>query len=143
MVRSILRWRSFRDLTGLEENKVHRPSDFTVESPSRCNNTTTTATTTTSARTPRSSWCDSDFTVSDSLLSSEKEEANDSGLYSGWSELTHECLFDILTRLTFEDRWRGPMLVCKSWLQASKDYSLHSVLDLESSFESLPSQSVR
>ncbi|KAI3669632.1 hypothetical protein L6452_40937 [Arctium lappa] len=66
MERSILRWRLFRDLTDLEENNLHRPSDFTVESPYRCNITTTTATTTTSAGTPRSSWCDSDFTVGDS-----------------------------------------------------------------------------
>ncbi|KAI3681700.1 hypothetical protein L6452_36503 [Arctium lappa] len=60
-VKDILRWRSFRDLADLEENNVSRPSDFTVESPSGCT-TTTIATTTT----PRSSWCDSDFTVGDS-----------------------------------------------------------------------------
>ncbi|KVH89134.1 uncharacterized protein LOC112526672 [Cynara cardunculus var. scolymus] len=64
-VKDILRWKSFRDLADLEENNVPRPSDFTVESPSRCT-ATTTATTTTSAGTPRSSWCDSDFTVGDS-----------------------------------------------------------------------------
>lgn len=63
-VKDILRWRSFRDLADPEENNVPRPSDFTVESPSRC--TTTTTATTTSAGTPRSSWCDSDFTVGDS-----------------------------------------------------------------------------
>ena len=72
-----------------------------------------------------------------------EEEADDSGLYSGWAELTHECLLNILTRLTFEDRWRGAMFVCKSWLQASTDSSLHSVFDLESSFESRPSESAR
>ncbi|KVH88849.1 F-box protein SKIP1-like [Cynara cardunculus var. scolymus] len=72
-----------------------------------------------------------------------EEEADDSGLYSGWAELTHECLLNILTRLTFEDRWRGAMLVCKSWLQASMDSSLHSVFDLESTFHSRPSESVR
>lgn len=65
-----------------------------------------------------------------------EEEADESELYSGWADLTHECLLNILTRLTVEDRWRGIMLVCKSWLQASKDPSLHSVFDLESSFES-------
>lgn len=62
-VKDILRWKSFRDLTvDPEENNVSLPSDFTVEtdSPSRC------TTTTTSAGTPRSSWCDSDFTVGDS-----------------------------------------------------------------------------
>ncbi|KAJ9539501.1 hypothetical protein OSB04_032234 [Centaurea solstitialis] len=68
-VKDILRWKSFRDLADLEENNVHRPSDFTAESPSRCmtsTTTTTTTATTTSAGTPRSSWCDSDFTVGDS-----------------------------------------------------------------------------
>ncbi|KAH7546160.1 hypothetical protein FEM48_Zijuj01G0171000 [Ziziphus jujuba var. spinosa] len=53
-----------------------------------------------------------------------------------WAELTHECLINILARLTLEHRWRGPMLVCKSWLQACKDSSLHSVFDLETLFES-------
>ncbi|KAI3709269.1 hypothetical protein L2E82_39029 [Cichorium intybus] len=76
-----------------------------------------------------------------------EEEASDSELYSGWADLTHECLLNILTRLTIEDRWRGIMLVCKSWLQASKDPSLHSVFDLESSFassfESRPRESFR
>lgn len=62
---------------------------------------------------------------------------------SGWADLTHECLLNILTRLTLEDRWLSTMLVCKSWLQASKDPSLHSVFDLESSFKSRPSQSSR
>ncbi|KAF5789440.1 putative F-box domain, leucine-rich repeat domain superfamily, F-box-like domain superfamily [Helianthus annuus] len=64
-------------------------------------------------------------------------------LTSNWSELTHEILLNILTRLTLEDRWNGTMLVCKSWLQASKDPSLHSVFDLESSFKSRPVESTR
>lgn len=67
--------------------------------------------------------------------------SDESELTSDWSELTHECLLNILTRLTFEDRWRRTMLVCKSWFQASTDSSLHSVLDLESSFKSRPSES--
>ncbi|CAH1443546.1 unnamed protein product [Lactuca virosa] len=64
-VKDILRWRSFRDLADPEENNVPLPSEVIVESdsPSRC---TTTTATTTSAGTPRSSWCDSDFTVGDS-----------------------------------------------------------------------------
>ncbi|KAI3707846.1 hypothetical protein L2E82_36715 [Cichorium intybus] len=82
-VKDILRWKSSRDLTvdpeendftvksfrdltvDPEENDVSLSSDFIVESdsPSRC------MTTTTSAGTPRSSWCDSDFTVGDSPVS--------------------------------------------------------------------------
>ncbi|KAL8209512.1 hypothetical protein R6Q57_006244 [Mikania cordata] len=62
---------------------------------------------------------------------------------SGWADLTHECLLNILTRLTLQDRWLGPMLVCKSWMQGSKDPSLHSVFDLESFFKSRPSESSR
>ncbi|KAF3452940.1 hypothetical protein FNV43_RR03373 [Rhamnella rubrinervis] len=53
-----------------------------------------------------------------------------------WAELTRECLVNILARLTLEHRWLGPMLVCKSWLQACKDPSLHSVFDLETLFQS-------
>lgn len=53
-----------------------------------------------------------------------------------WAELTHECLINILSRLTLEQRWLGPMLVCKPWLQACKDPSLHPVFDLETLFES-------
>ncbi|KAI3827555.1 hypothetical protein L1987_01632 [Smallanthus sonchifolius] len=71
------------------------------------------------------------------------EETGDSGHYSGWADLTHECLLNILNRLTLEDRWLSTMLVCKSWLHASKDSSVHSVFDLESSFKSRPSESSR
>lgn len=61
----------------------------------------------------------------------------ESGLDPGWDDLTHECLINILSRLTLEHRWRGPMLVCKSWLQACKDPFLNSVFDLEPHFESV------
>ncbi|OAY31845.1 F-box protein SKIP1 [Manihot esculenta] len=59
-----------------------------------------------------------------------------SGVSTDWSDLTHECLINILSRLTLEHRWRGPMLVCKSWLSACKDPSLHCTFDLESQFDS-------
>ncbi|XP_076958353.1 F-box protein SKIP1-like [Bidens hawaiensis] len=62
---------------------------------------------------------------------------------SKWSDLTHECLLNILTRLSLKDRWLGPMLVCKSWLQVSKDPCLHTILDLESAFKSRPVESSR
>ncbi|XP_010273658.1 PREDICTED: F-box protein SKIP1 [Nelumbo nucifera] len=55
---------------------------------------------------------------------------------SDWAELTHECLTNILSRLSLEERWKGTMLVCKSWLHTCKDPSLFSVFDLESRFES-------
>nr|GEU80198.1 F-box protein SKIP1 [Tanacetum cinerariifolium] len=63
--------------------------------------------------------------------------------YSNWSDLTHEILLNILTRLTIEDKWRGTMFVCKSWFHATKDPSLHAVLDLEPSFEARPSESAK
>ncbi|PON41931.1 Leucine-rich repeat, cysteine-containing subtype [Parasponia andersonii] len=55
-----------------------------------------------------------------------------------WAELTHECLINILARLTLEQRWLGPMLACKSWMHACKDSSLHSAFDLETRFNSVP-----
>ncbi|KAI4335535.1 hypothetical protein L6164_014173 [Bauhinia variegata] len=58
----------------------------------------------------------------------------ETGPGADWAELTHECLVNILSRLTLEDRWRGTMLVCKSWFRAFKDASLHSVFNLETSF---------
>lgn len=68
----------------------------------------------------------------------EKNEGeNESGPRSNWAELTHECLINILSRLTLPQRWMGPMFVCKSWFSASKDPILHSVFDLETYFESL------
>ncbi|XP_020231295.1 F-box protein SKIP1 [Cajanus cajan] len=57
---------------------------------------------------------------------------------SDWGELTRECLINILSRLSVRDRWRGTMLVCKSWFSAFKEPSLHSVFDLDSQFDSLP-----
>lgn len=66
----------------------------------------------------------------------EVEDGSESGLGSYWAELTQVCLVNILSRLTFEERWRGPMLVCKPWLNACKDPSLNSVIDLESHFGS-------
>ncbi|KAA8535380.1 hypothetical protein F0562_030383 [Nyssa sinensis] len=66
----------------------------------------------------------------------------ESELSSDWAELTHECLINILSRLTLEDRWRIAMFVCKSWLQASKDPCLNSVFDLETHFDS-PTESPR
>ncbi|PPS04213.1 hypothetical protein GOBAR_AA16457 [Gossypium barbadense] len=60
----------------------------------------------------------------------------ESVLISDWAELTHECLLNILSRFTFEQRWTGPMFVCKPWLNACKDPSLNSVFDLETRFDS-------
>ncbi|GAB4853649.1 hypothetical protein Ancab_017840 [Ancistrocladus abbreviatus] len=57
---------------------------------------------------------------------------------SGWSELTQVCLTNILSRISLEDRWKAAMLVCKFWLQACKDPSLHTVFDLEPYFDSSP-----
>lgn len=64
------------------------------------------------------------------------ETDTESGLISDWAELTDECLVNILSRLTFEHRWTGPMLVCKPWLNACKDPTLNSVFDLETRFDS-------
>ncbi|XP_050215147.1 F-box protein SKIP1-like [Mercurialis annua] len=72
----------------------------------------------------------------------ETSDARSSGSpSSSWSDLTHECLINILSRLTLEQRWLGPMLVCKSWLNASKDSSLHSIFNLQTHFVSLPESS--
>ncbi|GAU18302.1 hypothetical protein TSUD_201900 [Trifolium subterraneum] len=59
-----------------------------------------------------------------------------------WSELTRECLINILSRLTVEDQWRGAMLVCKSWFNAFNEPILHSVFNLDPYFDS-PSESPR
>lgn len=53
-----------------------------------------------------------------------------------WSELTRECLMNILSRLSTEDQWRGAMLVCKSWFSAFKEPSLHYVFNLDPYFDS-------
>ena len=65
-------------------------------------------------------------------------EETESGPRANWAELTHECLINILSRLTLEDRWRGTMLVCKSWFRAFKEPSLHSVFNLDTQFDGLP-----
>ncbi|KAI3693897.1 hypothetical protein L1987_76852 [Smallanthus sonchifolius] len=66
-VKDILRWKSFRDLADPAEINPPPLLESTVESP-RCTTATATATTTTtsSVGTPKSSWCDSDFTDDDS-----------------------------------------------------------------------------
>lgn len=56
---------------------------------------------------------------------------------SDWAELTHECLINIFSRLSFEDRWRRVLFVCKSWLQASGDPILNTIFDLEPQFGSV------
>ncbi|KAM7268887.1 hypothetical protein ACFE04_011053 [Oxalis oulophora] len=55
---------------------------------------------------------------------------------SDWAELTHECLINILSRLTLSDRWTGPLFVCKSWFNACKDPSLYTTFDLDPQFGS-------
>ncbi|CAO2823101.1 unnamed protein product [Amaranthus hypochondriacus] len=61
---------------------------------------------------------------------------------SDWAELTRECLIDILSRLELDERWKGPMLVCKPWMEACRDPSLNTVLNLEPYFE-LSAESTR
>ncbi|XP_073150766.1 F-box protein SKIP1-like [Henckelia pumila] len=53
-----------------------------------------------------------------------------------WAELTEECLFNILSRLSLQDRWRGVMRVCKPWHLVCKDPCLNSVLNLDAHFDS-------
>ncbi|CAK9168868.1 unnamed protein product [Ilex paraguariensis] len=60
---------------------------------------------------------------------------SNSFLSSNWADLTHECLINILLRLSLEDRWRTAILVCKPWLHAIKDPVLNSVFDLETYFD--------
>nr|VDD40710.1 unnamed protein product [Brassica oleracea] len=55
-----------------------------------------------------------------------------------WTELTQECLLDIFSRLSLEERWTGPMFVCKTWMNGCQDPSLNLVFDLETKFQSLP-----
>lgn len=61
-----------------------------------------------------------------------------SGLCPDWSELTRECLLDIFSRLSQEQRWLGPMLVSKNWMNACYDPSLNTIFDLETRFLSFP-----
>ncbi|KAL8040861.1 hypothetical protein ABFX02_10G127900 [Erythranthe guttata] len=53
-----------------------------------------------------------------------------------WAELTNECLVNIFSRLSFEERWRGAMRVCKAWNQVCQDPCLNSVIDLDYHFDS-------
>ena len=71
-----------------------------------------------------------------------KAETEPKEFESDWGELTRELLINILSRLSVEDRWRGAMLVCKSWFSAFKEPSLHSVFDLDPQFDS-PLESTR
>ncbi len=64
-----------------------------------------------------------------------------SGLGPDWSDLTYVCLTNVLSRLSLEQRWTGPLFACKSWFNACKDPSLNSVFDLDSRFESQPESS--
>ncbi|CAA3019368.1 F-box SKIP1-like [Olea europaea subsp. europaea] len=67
-----------------------------------------------------------------------QDNTADSGeLARDWAGLISECLRNILSRLSLEDRWLGAMLVCKAWLQECKDPNLNSVLDLETNFDSV------
>ncbi|CAN8273394.1 unnamed protein product [Cochlearia groenlandica] len=61
-----------------------------------------------------------------------------SGLGTDWAEMTRECLVDIFSRLSHEQRWLGPMLVCKTWMYTCHDPSLNTILDLETRFLSFP-----
>lgn len=61
-----------------------------------------------------------------------------SGLVPEWTELTRECLLDVFSRLSPEQRWIGPMLVCKTWMNTCHDPSLNTIFDLETRFLSFP-----
>ncbi|KAL5070211.1 hypothetical protein RYX36_021098 [Vicia faba] len=52
-----------------------------------------------------------------------------------WAELTHDCLVNILSRLSANDQWLGAMFACKSWFSAFTEPSLHSVFNLEPYFD--------
>ncbi|CAL9052294.1 unnamed protein product [Musa banksii] len=65
-----------------------------------------------------------------------EEGAREAEANRDWSELTPVCLANVLRRLTLEDRWKGAMLVCRSWLAAARDPSLFAAVDLEPAFES-------
>ncbi|KAI3944771.1 hypothetical protein MKW92_034570 [Papaver armeniacum] len=72
----------------------------------------------------------------------EKSDEGDETRNPNWAELTYECLTNILSRLSLEERWTGPMFVCKSWIHACRDPCLFSVVDLESVFSSKTESSV-
>ncbi|CAL0330418.1 unnamed protein product [Lupinus luteus] len=71
-------------------------------------------------------------------METESEETESGSPIADWSELTHECLINILSRLTLEDRWRGTMVLSKSWFRAFKEPSLHSIFNLDPHFNSPP-----
>ncbi|CAE6075092.1 unnamed protein product [Arabidopsis arenosa] len=48
-----------------------------------------------------------------------------------WTKLNLDCLFDIFSRLSIQERCVAPMLVCKTWMNVCKDPFLNSVFDLE------------
>ncbi|EPS65007.1 f-box family protein [Genlisea aurea] len=52
-----------------------------------------------------------------------------------WAELIHDCLINILSRLSLEDRRRIAMRVCKAWHMACQDPRLNAALDLECYFD--------
>ncbi|EFH51919.1 hypothetical protein ARALYDRAFT_323143 [Arabidopsis lyrata subsp. lyrata] len=51
-----------------------------------------------------------------------------------WTKLNLDCLFDIFSRLSIQQRCVAPMLVCKTWMNVCKDPFLNSVFDLEGWF---------
>ncbi|CAH8358743.1 unnamed protein product [Eruca vesicaria subsp. sativa] len=55
-----------------------------------------------------------------------------------WGGLAPEILTNIISRLTIQERWTGPMFVRKSWLAVCRDPYLWSSFDLEPCFESYP-----
>ncbi|KAL0679942.1 hypothetical protein Bca4012_007923 [Brassica carinata] len=59
-------------------------------------------------------------------------------LSPGWADLTRECLIDIFSRLSIDQRWIGPMLVCKTWMNVCHDPLFNTIFDLETRFQSFP-----
>lgn len=57
---------------------------------------------------------------------------------SDWGGLAPEILINIISRLTVQELWTGPMFVRKSWLTVCRDPYLWSIFDLEPWFESYP-----
>ncbi|KAM0942776.1 putative leucine-rich repeat domain superfamily, F-box-like domain superfamily [Dioscorea sansibarensis] len=55
-----------------------------------------------------------------------------------WSEMTPVLLVNVFRRLSLEDRWRGVMLACKTWLEAARDPALFESFDLEPFFGRFP-----
>lgn len=51
-----------------------------------------------------------------------------------WSEMTPVLLVNVFRRLSLEDRWRGVMFACKTWLEAARDPALFESFDLEPFF---------